>query len=120
MGRGDITQRAKKNHAPRKALSRRSAYNPKTKKWFGWPDNYVPDPVHYRRDWWGEVGERPTTWDAVNRAAPKLKANGHPIGIGMSNELDSNMALIALMQCFGSFIQSRDARVTIKNKGTIE
>jgi multiple sugar transport system substrate-binding protein len=38
----------------------------------------------------------------------------------MSNELDSNMALIALLMNFGSFIQSRDARVTIKNKGTIE
>ena len=52
-----------------KGLSRRSTYNPKTKKWFGWPDNYVPDPVHYRKDWWGEVGRKPTTWDNVSKAA---------------------------------------------------
>ena len=49
---------------------------------------------------------------------PKLKANNHPIGIGMSNELDSNMALIALMQCFRSYIQNADARVTLNTKAT--
>jgi multiple sugar transport system substrate-binding protein len=103
---------------PMKGVSRRSAYNPKTKKWFGWPDNYVPDPVHYRKDWWGEVGYKPTTWDAVLKAAPKLKGNGHPIGIGMNNELDSNMALIALMQCFGAFIQDEHANVTLNTKAT--
>lgn len=103
---------------PMKGVSRRSAYNPKTKKWFGWPDNYVPDPVHYRKDWWGEVGQKPTTWDAVLKAAPKLKANGHPIGIGMNNELDSNMALIALMQCFGSYIQDAHANVTLNTRAT--
>src|SRR5207249_12280385 len=51
---------------------------------------------------------------------PKLKAIGHPVGIGMSNELDSNMALIALLQCFGGFIQDAHARVTINSKGTRE
>ena len=32
---------------------------------------------------------------------------GNPIGIGMSNELDSNMALIALLQCFGALHPER-------------
>ena len=93
----DVVQDVTKKLGPQKGLARRSTYNPKTKKWFGMADNYVPDPVHYRRDWWGEAGVRPTTWDNVLRGAAKLKADGHPIGIGMSNELDSNMALIALM-----------------------
>jgi multiple sugar transport system substrate-binding protein len=64
------------------------------------------------------VGVKPTTWENIRRAAPRLKAMGNPIGIGMSNELDSNMALIALLQCFGAYIQNREARVTIKSKGT--
>src|SRR5205823_8405331 len=38
----------------------------------------------------------------------------------MSNELDSNMALIALLQCYGGFIQNEHARVTINSKGTRE
>jgi multiple sugar transport system substrate-binding protein len=114
----DIVTDVTKKLGPMKGVSRRSSYNPKTKKWFGWPDNYVPDPVHYRKDWWGEVGAKPTSWDAVLKAAPKLKANGHPIGIGMNNELDSNMALIALMQCFGAYIQDAHANVTLNTKAT--
>jgi len=114
----DIVQEVTKKLGPMKGVARRSAYNPKTKKWFGWPDNYVPDPVHYRKDWWGEAGVKPTTWDNVLKGAAKLKADGHPIGIGMSNELDSNMALIALMQCFGAYIQNDHAQVTLNTKAT--
>jgi multiple sugar transport system substrate-binding protein len=114
----DIVQDVTKKLGPMKGVSRRSSYNPKTKKYFGWPDNYVPDPVHYRKDWWGEAGVKPTTWDNVLKGAAKLKADGHPIGIGMSNELDSNMALIALMQCFGAFIQNSHAQVTLNSKAT--
>jgi multiple sugar transport system substrate-binding protein len=55
----------------------------------------------------------------VRRAAPRLKAIGHPIGIGMSNEIDSNMALMALMMCYGSFIQNRAHRVTINTRQTV-
>ena len=114
----DVVQDVTKKLGPMKGLARRSTYNPKTKKWFGMADNYVPDPVHYRRDWWGEAGVRPTTWDNVLKGAAKLKADGHPIGIGMSNELDSNMALIALMQCFGAYIQNDNAQVTLNTKQT--
>jgi multiple sugar transport system substrate-binding protein len=38
----------------------------------------------------------------------------------MSQELDSNMAMIALMQCYGGYIQNRDAQVVINSKGTRE
>jgi multiple sugar transport system substrate-binding protein len=97
----------------------KSCYNPKTKKWHGFPENFVPDPLHYRRDLFHQVGVKaPSTWQDVLKAAPKLKAIGHPVGIGMSNELDSNMALIAMLQCFGGFIQDAHARVTINSKGT--
>ena len=97
----------------------KSCHNPRTGKWHGFPENFVPDPVHYRRDLFHQVGVKsPNTWEDVLHAAPKLKAIGHPVGIGMSNELDSNMALIALLQCYGGFIQNAHARVTINSKGT--
>jgi multiple sugar transport system substrate-binding protein len=97
----------------------KSCFNPKTKKWHGFPENFVPDPVHYRKDLFHQVGVKsPNTWHDVLVAAPKLKAIGHPVGIGLSNELDSNMALIALLQCFGGFIQNAHAQVTIDSKGT--
>ena len=38
----------------------------------------------------------------------------------MSQELDSNMAMIALMQCYGGYIQNAEAQVVINSKGTRE
>jgi multiple sugar transport system substrate-binding protein len=102
-------------------LGKLSTYNPKTKKYFAVSDNYVPDPVVWRRDLWSGVGEAPYTWDHVRKAAPKLKAAGHPIGIGQAqNDLDSNMALIAFMMCFGSFVQNTANRPALNSKATIE
>ena len=102
------------------ALAHASTYNPKTKKYFAVSDNYVPDPVVWRHDLWNDVGQSPATWDHVRKAAPKLKAAGHPIGIGQSQELDSNMALLAFMMCFGGFIQNEENRPTLNSKKTVE
>jgi multiple sugar transport system substrate-binding protein len=102
-------------------LAYKSTYNPKTKKYFGVSDNYVPDPVVWRHDLWNGVGETPSTWDNVRKAAPKLKAAGHPIGIGQSTgDLDSNMALMAFMMCFGSFIQNETNQLTLNSKNTVQ
>ncbi len=101
-------------------LGQASTYNPKTKKYFAVSDNYVPDPVIWRHDLWNGIGEAPFTWDHVRKAAPKLKALGHPIGIGQSQELDSNMALIAFMMCFGAFIQNAHNRPTLNTKNAVE
>jgi len=102
------------------ALGKASTYNPKTKKYFAVSDNYVPDPVIWRHDLWNDIGQSPATWDHVMAAAPKLKAKGHPIGIGQSQELDSDMALIAFMMCFGAFIQDEDNRPTLGSKRAVE
>jgi multiple sugar transport system substrate-binding protein len=101
-------------------IAQASTYNAKTKKYFAVSDGYVPDPVVWRHDLWNGIGESPATWDHVKAAAPKLKALGHPIGIGQSQELDSNMALIAFMMCFGSFIQNEENRPTLLSKNTID
>jgi multiple sugar transport system substrate-binding protein len=116
----EIVQEIRKKRGKMADVCYRSAYNPRTKKWHGFPDFYAPDPVDYRTDLWKQVGAKPTTWDQVLKAAPKLRNMGHPVGIGMSNEIDSNMAMMALMMCFGSFIQNSKARVTLNSKATRE
>ena len=116
----DIVAQATKKVGKMGTLAKLSTYNPKTRKYFAVSDNYVPDPVVWRHDLWSGVGEAPTTWEHVRKAAPKLKNAGHPIGIGMSNELDSNMANIAFLMCFGSFIQNEESHLTIKSKQTVD
>ena len=97
-----------------------ATYNTKTKKWFAFSDNYVPDPVVWRHDIWNATGLSPNTWDNVRAAAPKLKASGHPLGIGQSAELDSNMALMSFLMCFGAYVQNERHQVTIKTKKAVE
>ena len=80
----------------------------------------MPDPVVWRHDIWNGIGEAPFTWDHVRKAAPKLKAIGHPIGIGQSQELDSNMALLAFMMCFGAFVQDANNRPTLNTKKAVQ
>jgi multiple sugar transport system substrate-binding protein len=116
----DIVQEVSRKVGKVSEVGFKSCYNPKTKKWHGFPENFVPDPIHFRKDLWRQVGVKPSTWDDIRKAAPKLKALGHPVGLGMSNELDSNMFLIALLQCYGAFIQTAHARPNINTKHTIE
>jgi multiple sugar transport system substrate-binding protein len=115
-----IIQEVAKQMGAYMPIAKLSTYNPKTKKYFAVSDSYVPDPVVWRHDLWNGVGEAPYTWDHVKSAAPKLKAIGHPIGIGQSqNDLDSNMALIAFLMCFGSFIQTPDNKPDLNTKKTV-
>jgi multiple sugar transport system substrate-binding protein len=120
INHNEIVQEVNKKRGKMKPLAHKATYNPRTKKYFAFSDNYVPDPANWRTDLWGEVGIRPTTWENVLKAAPKLRAMGNPIGIGMSNEIDSNMALMAMMMCFGSFIQNEEHRVVLNSKATVE
>jgi multiple sugar transport system substrate-binding protein len=115
----DLVQEVTKKLGKMTDVAYKSTYNPKTKRYFGFPDNYVPDPIHYRKSLWFNVGISPNTWDNVRKAAAALKKAGHPVGLGMSNELDSNMFLMSLLYCYGGALQTADGRPNINTKGTI-
>jgi len=99
----------------------KSTYNPVTKKYFGFSDSYVPDPVNYRKDLWDDVGVKPDTWDAIRDGGRKIKQkHGIPVGIGMSNELDSSMALRSILLAFGAAVQDAQGRPSLKSPKTLE
>src|SRR5919204_1135734 len=116
----DVVQEITKKLGKMTDVAYKSTYNPKTKRYFGLADNYVPDPIHYRHSFWFDAGIAPNTWDNVRKAAATLKKAGHPLGLGMSNELDSSMFLNSLLYCYGSSMQTEDGKPNINNKGTIE
>lgn len=115
-----IVREVEKAVGPYGELGRRSTYNPSTKRYFGVSDYYVPAPLIWRHDVWNDLGLSPATWEHVREAAPALRASGHPIGIGLANEPDSNLALISLMMCFGSFIQDESGALAIDTDNTVE
>ena len=119
INHASIVQEVSKKLGPYMPIAHNSTYDAKAKKYFAVSDSYVPDPVVWRHDLWNGIGESPYTWDHVRKAAPKLKAIGHPIGIGQSQELDSNMALFAFLMCFGSFVQNEHNRPAMNVKNTV-
>jgi multiple sugar transport system substrate-binding protein len=80
--------------------------------------------VQYRRSHLQEAGVSLNSWESLRQGAPKLKAIGHPVGLGMSNEIDSNMLLTSLLYCYGGFIQNEENRIVIgqgaPRRGAIE
>jgi multiple sugar transport system substrate-binding protein len=98
----------------------RSIFNSKTKKYFGFSDFWVANPVQYRTDLWESTGRRPHTWEDVVEAGGRLKTQGHPIGIGMSGDPESNVTLMGLMHAFGASIQDENANVVINSPATAE
>ena len=102
-------------------LAIRSTYNPKTKKYYGFSDSFVPDPVNYRKDLWDSVGMYPDTWDDVRVGGAKIKKkHGNPIGIGLASEIDTNMAMRAIMYSFGSSVQDEQGNLVLNSKETLE
>jgi len=102
-------------------LAIKSTYNPKTKKYFGFSDMYVPDPINYRKDLWDEAGMNPDSWDNIRKGGAKIrKARGIPVGIGLANELDTAMAIRAMMYANGASEQDAEGNLTIKSKATLD
>jgi multiple sugar transport system substrate-binding protein len=103
-------------------LAERSGYNAKTKKWFGFPDHWGPQVSSYRIDFWGGLGKggRPDSWGDLMTAGPKLKAAGHPLGIDMSQDLDGNLNLLALLFSYGASLQSVDGVPALNSAATVE
>jgi multiple sugar transport system substrate-binding protein len=102
-------------------LVERSVYNPKTDKFFGFSDSWVPNVLHYRTDLWEPLG-RPDSWQQILAAGPTLKSSRHPIGIGMSSSLDfdSSWSLLALMHSYGASVQDEEGSLTINSPATVE
>ena len=117
----DIYQEVERKWGQPIELAVKSTYNPKTKKYFGFSDSFVPDPVNYRKDLWDDVGMTPNTWDDIRVGGRKIKEkHGIPVGIGLSAEIDTGMALRAIMYAFGSSVQDANGNLVLDSKETLE
>jgi multiple sugar transport system substrate-binding protein len=119
----DIYDAVERKHGKKIDLALKSTFNPKTKRYFAFSDSYVPDPGNYRKDLWEKVGfpNGPATWDDLRVGGKKIKDQfGNPVGIGLSQELDTNMAMRALLWSFGGSVQDANGSVAINSKQTVE
>jgi multiple sugar transport system substrate-binding protein len=54
-------------------LAVKSTYNPKTNKYYGFSDSFVPDPINYRKDLWDSVGVTPDSWDNIRKGGAAIQ-----------------------------------------------
>jgi multiple sugar transport system substrate-binding protein len=118
----EIYEECERKHGKPVDLAVKSTYNPKTKKYFAFSDSFVPDPVNYRKDLWDDVGmAAPNSWDDVLTAGRKIKQKHNiPVGIGLSAELDTAMAMRTVLFAFGGSVQDEHGTVILNSKQTLE
>ncbi|MDJ0608317.1 MAG: ABC transporter substrate-binding protein [Kiloniellales bacterium] len=117
----EIYEECERRYGKPVELAVKSTYNPKTDKYYGFSDSYVPDPVNYRKDLWDDVGMYPDSWDDIRVGGRKIKKrHGIPVGLGLAPELDTNMALRSLMASFGSSIQDESGNLALNSRETLE
>jgi multiple sugar transport system substrate-binding protein len=119
----DVVEAVETKHGKMIPLARRSTFNPKTNKYYAFSHSYTADPGNYRIDLWRDAGfpRGPDTWEDLRVGGAKIRrATGIPVGIGFSQEPDSNMALRGLLWSFGGAEQDEQGRVAIGGKGTVE
>ncbi|MHA6623354.1 ABC transporter substrate-binding protein [Pseudonocardia sp. DLS-67] len=114
----DVVTESNNRHGQMIELCQKSSFNPTTGKYFAFAPAWVPDPGDYRKSLWTPVGlpDGPTTWDELLRGGTDIKnSQGVQLGIGMSQEIDSNMAGRALLWSFGASIQDESEQVVINS-----
>jgi multiple sugar transport system substrate-binding protein len=119
----EVYEEVQRKHGKMVPLATKSTLNPKTKKFFAFSDSYVPDPGNYRKDLWSQVGypNGPDTYNDLLVGSKRIKQKfGNPCGIGLSQELDTNMAMRAVLWSFGGAEQNEAGQVTLYSKQTID
>jgi multiple sugar transport system substrate-binding protein len=119
----DLNQEAVKRFGAQTGLCTRSTFNPTTKKYFGFCHGWAPDPGDYRKSLWEKVGlaNGPSSYQELLDGGGRVKSEqGIQLGIGMSNEIDSNMAARALIWSFGGSVQDKDMNVVLNSPEVID
>lgn len=118
----DVNEEAESRFGEQVSFARRSTYNPFTDFYYGYAHGWVPDPGNYRLSLWeaADKADGPSTWqDLIDYGGQIFAEQGVQLGIGMSNELDSNMACRGLMWSYGASIQDENSQVVINSPETI-
>jgi maltose-binding protein MalE len=118
----DLVQQVQGKYGQQIDFCKLSSFNPTTNKYYGFCHTWTPDPGDYRKSQWTQVGlpNGPSTWDELLAGATEIKrAQKVPTGIGMSQEVDSNMVARALIWSYGGSIQDAQQNVVVNSPEVI-
>lgn len=99
-----------------------NSYNPTTDKYYSFVHGYAPDPANYRKSLWEAIDlpNGPTTLDELLDGGTRIwNEQGVQMGLGMSQEIDSQMAAQTLIWAHGGSIQDENENITINSPETV-
>lgn len=118
----DLVTEAANRHGTQLDMCKRNSFNPTTNAYYGFVHGYAPDPADYRKSLWEgvELPNGPTTYQELLDGGTRIyNEQGVPMGIGMSNEIDSRMAAQTIIWAHGGAIQDESENVTINTPEVI-
>ncbi|MGD2078877.1 MAG: extracellular solute-binding protein [Chloroflexota bacterium] len=119
----NLNMRAQEEFGPQAETCTANSYLPTNDMWYGYCHAWVPDPGDYDRALWTDAGfpDGPETWaDLLEGGSTIFEQAGVPMGLGLSPEIDSNMAMRAIIWSFGGSIQDENECVTINSPEVLD
>jgi multiple sugar transport system substrate-binding protein len=119
----DLNMEAQELFGPQAETCTNNSYLPANDKWYGYCHGWVPDPGDYDTALWTAAGfpDGPATYaDLLEGGTTIMNDAGVPMGLGLSPEIDSNMAMRAIIWSFGGSLQDADECVTINSPEVLE
>lgn len=116
----DLNQDVQARYGAALRIAERCSYSPVTGSWFSFMHGWTIDPGDYRKSLWTQAGMPggPTTWEEALATGAQIRNNqGVPVGLGMSQEYDSNMAARAVLWSWGGAVQNEFGEIVL-DQGT--
>lgn len=118
----DLMDEANSRFGNQLELCQKSSFNPTTGNFYAIAPAWTPDPGDYRKSLWAEVDlpDGPSTWGELLEGGGRIfSEQGVQMGLGMSQEIDSNMYARALLWSYGGAVQDENENVTLMSDETI-
>jgi multiple sugar transport system substrate-binding protein len=117
---GEIYQAVASRVGAIQQLAHRSTFNFKTKTYFAFADFWVPSPMHFFQDYWGEIGLPlgPGTYGSLMGGGKKIRDKfGVPCGLAFSPTLEGNVTLHTILYAFRAWIFDGSGSVLFNKNG---
>src|SRR5258707_8923928 len=104
---GEVYQAVASRYGSIQQLAHRSTFDFRTKTYFAFADFWVPSPLHFFQDYWGQIGMPlgPVHYGSLLGGGKKLRDQlGIPCGLSFSPTLEGNVTLHTILYAFRAWI----------------
>jgi multiple sugar transport system substrate-binding protein len=119
----DVNEQAQELFGKQADTCAANSFLPAANMWYGYCHAWVPDPGDYNKALWTEAGfpDGPETWQDLLEGGNFIRDSlGVPMGVGLSPEIDSEMAARAIIWSHGGSVQDENECVTVNSPEVIE